>query len=115
MAEPYQISLIDLLDGVLEHGWDEPGEVGRGELEAGVCVDFDEPRLQILVNHEVVTENFEAAVAALRVHLSRNGLDRVRRQRLNLRHDGLHEFAADVLAVEVLLELGVGELYKQAT
>ena len=61
---------MHLLDGVFEHGGDQSGKIGRGELKARVCVDFDEPRLQILVNHEVVTENFEAAVATLGVHLT---------------------------------------------
>ena len=50
-------------------------------------------------------------MSSVRVHLARDGLDRVSGQLLELRHYGLDEVALDVDAVEVLLELRVGKLH----
>lgn len=48
-----------LLNCVFDHGGDEARDVGRAELEAGVRVHFNEPWLQIFVEHKVIAENLE--------------------------------------------------------
>ena len=74
-----------LLYRVFDHGWNEPREVGRRQLEAGVGVDFDQPRLEVLVKHKVVSENFKRELAPLRVHLPRDSLDGVLNELLHFR------------------------------
>ena len=101
-----------LLDRVFKHGGDESGQVRGGKLQARVRVDFDEPRLEVLINHKVVTVDFKRAITAVRVHLSRASLHRIRHQLFHLGHNLLDEVAFDVDAVQVLLELRVGELHK---
>lgn len=102
----------NLLDGVLEHRRNQSCKVWWRKLEAWVCVHFDQPRLQVFVDHEVVAEDFERAVTAVWINLSWNCFDRVCRDCLELGHDGFHEVAADVNAIQIFLELRIGELNK---
>lgn len=48
------------LDDVLDDVGQELGQVGRGELEAGVHVDLDQVHVQRHVQHEVVAQQLEA-------------------------------------------------------
>lgn len=55
-------------------------------LEARIRVDLDEPRLELVVDHEVVAEDLEAVAFALRVQLAR--VDRLERH-----NDDVADFA----------------------
>jgi hypothetical protein len=45
------------LEGLVNHLGDEASEYGRGCVKAGVGVDFDEPWFEVLVDHEIKSEN----------------------------------------------------------
>ena len=47
----------DLLESLIDHLRDQTGEQGTAfGLEAGIRVDFNEHELEVLVHHEIVTE-----------------------------------------------------------
>ena len=39
----------NLLYCVFDHGWDEACDVGRAQLQAGICVDLNQPGLQVFI------------------------------------------------------------------
>jgi len=98
------------LNRVLHHRGDQPRNVGRRELQTRVRVDLNQPRVHVLVNHEVVSKYFPGVLAPTRVHLPRNRLHRVLHQLLELGQHRLHEVALNAHRVEVLLEIGVRKL-----
>jgi hypothetical protein len=67
--------------------------------------------VHVLINHKVVAKNFPGVLAPVRVHLSRDGLHGVLNKLFELWKHGLHEVTLNAHGVEVLLEVGVGELY----
>lgn len=56
-------------EGLVQHLWDDATEQGTGQLQAWVCVDFDEPRVEISINHEVQSENFKVVFVSFRREL----------------------------------------------
>lgn len=48
--------------GLLDHEGDYAVEQWARDLEAGVGVDFDEPGVEVLVDHEVQAEDFEVVL-----------------------------------------------------
>ena len=62
--------IANLLDCILEHGWDQTSQIWRRQFQARVRVHFDQPRLQLLVDHKVVPEDLEGAVATVGVNLA---------------------------------------------
>lgn len=61
----------DLVDGqfkgVVQHSGDEHFQERAGGLDAGVCVDFDQPDFQAAVYEEVVTEYLKTVFSAVGV------------------------------------------------
>lgn len=53
---------------VVDHTWEVGFEERAGFVEAGVCVDFDQPRIVRIVDHEVIAEDLEAVLAGHGVH-----------------------------------------------
>ena len=106
---------LNLLNRVLHHRGDQPRNVGRRELQTRVRVDLNQPRVHVLVNHEVVSKYFPGVLAPTRVHLRRNRLHRVLHQLLELGQHRLHEVALNAHRVEVLLEIGVRKLPQTIT
>lgn len=51
-------------DGVFEHGGDDIVEYVAAGLKAGVGVDFYEPGMQFLVDHEVIPEDLKGVLLA---------------------------------------------------
>ena len=66
--------MVYLLYCVFDHGGDEARYVGRAELQAWIRVHFDQPRLQVLVEHEIVAKDFEGELSTLGVDFSTAGL-----------------------------------------
>jgi hypothetical protein len=50
----------DDLQSVVDQVWDDPREMDRACFEARIRVDFDEPNIQVFVDHEVVAVDLEA-------------------------------------------------------
>ena len=42
--------------------------MGTGELETGIIVDFNEPRLEALVDHEIQTKHLEIVQIPFRIY-----------------------------------------------
>lgn len=57
------------LQSIINHPGDEHTKEGAGLFKAGVSVNLNEPRLQGLVDDEIVTEDLEAELPPLRVEL----------------------------------------------
>lgn len=47
----------------------QPGKEWAGEFEAGIGVDFNQPRCQVLINHEVITVDFKSERSSMRIKL----------------------------------------------
>lgn len=53
-------------EGLVEHLRYDAAEERTGQLEAGISIDFDEPGIEISVNHEVQSEYLEVVLISLR-------------------------------------------------
>ena len=101
---------------IFNHGGDETGQVGRAKFETRISVNLYQPGLEVLINHEVVPEDFKSVMAALRVQLSAHCLHSVSCHLLQLRDDIFHNVhlllncVVCELLVQVFLEINIGEL-----
>lgn len=84
---------------VFEHSGDEAFEGMRGELEARVCVDFDEEGPEARVHQKIQSEELEAVVLAV-------GIEPVKGRGGNVEGDAAHDPVEAVDAVVLLAELG---------
>lgn len=83
------------LERLLSHVGNDAVEEGTGALKAGVGVDFDEPRLELAVDHEIKAKYFEVVDEVARSDL---GIDTPNCVSAHLLHEG-----QDVLPEVVLL------------
>ena len=69
--------MVYLLEGVLNHSGYESCQVGARELKAGVRVHLNQPRIKVLVNHEIIAKYFKRESLSSRIKLPRNSTHRV--------------------------------------
>lgn len=69
-----EVSVNCEFEGVVKHARKNSFQNGTAFIETWIGIHFDEPHRQIVVHHEVVTQNFERACSFVGVELS---LDRV--------------------------------------
>lgn len=50
---------------VFQHTWDDSLEDQTVDLEAGICVDLNQPRLEVAVYHEIETKYLEIVAPAV--------------------------------------------------
>lgn len=55
--------------GIIDHSCQELFEQGGSFLETRISVDLDQPRLQIIIDHKVVSKYLEAVSLAVRIQL----------------------------------------------
>lgn len=101
-------------EGLIYHLGDDSGEEGRGEFEAGVGVDFDQPGVEVAVYHKVESKDLKVVLEPFRGQFDESAPDGIEG---NFFHSGQNHFLEVILlfpvfssAVQVLLELGVGNL-----
>ena len=100
------------LQQVFYHAGQEDLKELAGLLYARVCVDLDEPHIEILIEYEIVAEELERVLAPVRVQLLPHRIHGFHDQVLNLRdYIIVHRDAAvRVRVIDDLLETPVPEL-----
>ena len=68
-----------LLEDIFDQGRDDFGKQRAAELQAGIGVDFDEPRLQPLIYHKIHAEKLKVILPSLGVKQKVGGLDCIQR------------------------------------
>ena len=99
-------------EAVVEELGNDAREEGRAHLEAGVRVGLNQIHLEVVVNHKVVTEDFECVFVARGVDLLVDGAEGVRDQALHYGEQVPHETngLTRVVLVQVALEVVDREL-----
>lgn len=97
-------------EGTIDHARYDPFQGGGGSLKARVGVDFDEPGLEVLVDHEIEPEYFEGRKSVPVPKLGVGGFDGVEGNLFELGTDiSCEAVLAFAGLVQILLELLVAE------
>ena len=91
---------------ILQHVWDDVHQNRTVELQTWVCVDLDQPRFELVVDHEVETEDFEVVSFPIFIEHASRSSHAILGNQLHLRVDGFVETVSPIiLSLQVLLEL----------
>ncbi len=69
-----------LLEGVLEHGGDDPAKERTGQLQTRIRIYLNEPNLEVLVNHVIQSKYFKGELFFSGVYLRIDRPEDVRSQ-----------------------------------
>jgi hypothetical protein len=97
-------------EGVVEHAGEEFLEDRRGLFDAWVGVDLNEPRVAVLIEHEVIAKHLKAKAAFLLVDFLPHAQSTDLNDGFNLVHKLVIVFAPDF---EQILEVAKGQLVAQ--
>lgn len=95
---------------MLKHvGYDSAKQLAA-DFEAGVCVDFYEPDIELLIDHEIQPEDLKVVLEIIGIQLEISGLDCIGSDGFHLGVDMIGKAAPAfaILLVQVSLELVVG-------
>ncbi len=97
---------------ILNHSWNYPRKQGTRYLQAWVEVDFNQPRFEVVINHEIHPKHLEVVQLPLDIQFVEIGLDSISCHLFHLRKDILLKtvlFPHEV-HVQVPLEFTVRQL-----
>ena len=98
------------LEHVIKHARYEYFEYLGALFDARICVDFNQPCVEILIQYEIVAEQLEAASPLLRVQDLPSCQHRTHNQTLHCLHYVVLHRICKAVVVKVVLELGVRHL-----
>lgn len=92
---------------VLDHVGDDSGQQRAGQLEARVVIDLNEPSAELIIDHEVQSEDLKRKLSIFAVQDAISGCQRVLGKLHHLRVDCLEkiELLVRVVIVKILLKL----------
>ena len=61
--------------GLFDHVWDESAQQRWTEFKARICIDLDEPRFQVLIDHEIQAKKFKVMLWSVGIQTQIGGLD----------------------------------------
>lgn len=104
--------------GIFDHGWYDPTEQRTRQLQTRVRVDFDEPGVEVLVDHEVHAKHFKIMLSLVLINCHERRSDGIRRYFLNYIWPYLHRWIRigeeiillTVFLFQVLLEVCIAQL-----
>lgn len=47
---------------IVDHSWEQNSKNFGTLIEAGVCINFNQPSCEVVIDHKVVPEKFKAAI-----------------------------------------------------
>ena len=75
------------LQRILQHVGDQPRQKRTAELQAGIGVNFNDVRTELIVDHEVQAEHLHAMQSSLRIQLSMACAENIDCQFVHLREN----------------------------
>ena len=87
------------LECIIKHPWYQYPEEFVTLLETWICVDLDQPRIEEVVNHEIVPKDLEAELSIILVHFL---TDRCQGE-LHDWHHSLPQYSVEVYINTILL------------
>ena len=90
-------------EAVIEEFWDDPSQQRTADFKTRVRVALDQVDFELLVDHEVVAEDFEAVWRSVWVDLGSYGSERICDESFHLWEEVSHEM--DVTSTMVLIEV----------
>jgi hypothetical protein len=100
-------------EGLLDHVGDDAVEEGTAAIEAGVGVDLDQPRLKILIDHEVQPQNLEVVHLVSRCNLGENTPCSIGCHLLHSRYNLLSKIILLLLLMKIQVKISLKLLIRQ--